>query len=60
LIPEAAVLLKPGGYLLMEIGSRQREGIFAMLNTSSWTVNIIQDLAGLDRLVIAKLCRQNT
>lgn len=53
LIPEAASLLKPGGYLLLEIGYGQRAGITAMLPQPDWAVSIEQDLAGLDRLAVA-------
>jgi release factor glutamine methyltransferase len=53
LIPEAHRLLKPGGWLMMEMGWNQGEALSAML--ASWTdVRIQNDLAGLPRLVIAR------
>ncbi|MFM2124294.1 MAG: hypothetical protein RL328_745 [Acidobacteriota bacterium] len=53
LIPEAARVLKPGGWLIMEIGWNQGGALSAML--ASWNeVRIQQDLAGLPRIVIAR------
>jgi release factor glutamine methyltransferase len=53
LIPEAARVLQPGGHLIMEFGWNQAEHIGAML--TSWReVQFHQDLAGLDRMVIAQ------
>lgn len=53
LIPEAAHWLKPGGYLLLEIGCRQQKGMVALLRPHDWAVSFKQDLAGLDRLAVA-------
>ena len=53
LIPEATLLLKPQGYLLLEIGCSQREGIAALLRPPDWRLCVGQDLAGWDRLAIA-------
>lgn len=55
LIPVAVDMLKPGGNLLMEIGSGQREAVIGLLSPSSWDTVVLQDLAGLDRLVVARL-----
>ena len=53
LIPEAARLLKPGGWLVMEIGYRSGEAVRSMLGT--WReVETIPDLAGLPRVMVAK------
>jgi release factor glutamine methyltransferase len=68
LIPEAARLLKPGGWLVMEIGYRSGEGVAAMLSAASrplpdgrgsekrtWCeVETIPDLAGLPRVMVAR------
>lgn len=53
LIPAAAGFLKPGGYLLLEIGCQQGPAVAALLNSSVWETEILNDLAGLDRLVVA-------
>jgi len=46
--------LKPGGWLLMEIGSEQGEAAAALLDRKIWRdVKILADLAGLDRIVSA-------
>ncbi|HWZ32802.1 MAG TPA: peptide chain release factor N(5)-glutamine methyltransferase [Bryobacteraceae bacterium] len=52
LIPEAARLLKPGGWLVMELGYRSREAVTTMLG--DWRdVEVLTDLAGLPRVVMA-------
>jgi release factor glutamine methyltransferase len=53
LIPEASRVLKPGGWLLLEIGYTQAEHVSGMLN--SWDkVEVRHDLAGLPRVVMAR------
>lgn len=54
LIPAASILLKENGYLLMEIGFNQARDILELLKTG-WETDIVKDLAGLDRLVAARL-----
>ena len=52
LIPEAARLLKPGGWLIMELAYNSAEAVEALLK--GWTgVRVIPDLAGLPRVVLA-------
>jgi len=53
-IPAAARVLKPGGSLVMEIGSTQAEAVGAMLSLWS-SVQILNDLAGLPRVVHARI-----
>jgi release factor glutamine methyltransferase len=46
--------LKPGGTLIVEIGSEQGIEVGALLSTAGFTgIDIRKDLAGLDRVVIA-------
>lgn len=52
LIPQVWTYLRPGGYLLMEIGCDQAQAV-AQLLPSSVKVQVEQDWAGLDRLIIA-------
>jgi release factor glutamine methyltransferase len=48
LIPEAARLVKPGGWLIMELAHNAGPAIRQMLNESDWRdVQVIPDLAGL-------------
>jgi release factor glutamine methyltransferase len=57
LIPDAWRLLRPGGFLIMEIGWSAAERICAMLN--SWTqVETKADLAGIPRVAIAQKPRR--
>jgi len=57
LIPAAVSLLQPGGYLLLEIGGTQAERITRMLCTEKVyrQVHVLQDLAGIDRVVAAHI-----
>lgn len=53
LIPEAGRVLKPGAWLMLEIGATQGAALSAMLD--SWTdVRIQDDLAGRARVAIAR------
>jgi release factor glutamine methyltransferase len=53
LIPEAERLLKPGGWLVMEIGHDLRDAVRDML--VAWKeVEIRNDLAGLPRVILAR------
>ena len=54
LVPEAAALLKRDGCLLMEIGWDQGQGAAALFDAQGWDVNVLQDLAGYDRLAVAR------
>lgn len=57
LVPEAAAFLKKGGFLLIEIGFGQGRQAQEMFDPRDWETRVWQDLAGLDRLVVAKLRR---
>lgn len=55
LIPQAAVALKPGGRLFLEIGDRQGAAAQALLAQSGFReIRLRPDLAGQDRLVKAQ------
>lgn len=56
LIPAAALFLKKGGHLLLEIGFDQAGAVLKLLH-GSWETAVKQDLAGWDRLVVARLVR---
>lgn len=53
LIPQAGKILAAGRYLLMEIGPGQGSAMKSILGRE-WAVEILDDLAGRERLVIAK------
>lgn len=54
LIPQALQVLKPGGYLAMEIGYNMRDTVLPLL-AEGWTeVEVRPDLAGIPRVVIAR------
>jgi release factor glutamine methyltransferase len=53
LIPEARRLLKPGGWLIMELGYRSAEAVRELLD--GWDeVQLVDDLAGIARVIAAK------
>lgn len=54
LIPAAPGFLKKGGLLLLEIGCRQGQAVSALLSSPAWKASVQKDLAGLDRLVVAR------
>lgn len=57
MLPHVARSLNPGGYLLMEIGFGQGEGVKKIIREHSaqfGEVRVISDLAGLDRVVFAR------
>ena len=55
LIPGVPILLRRGGYLVLEIGRGQAESIKAMLRTAAFyrEVKVVQDLAGIERVICA-------
>lgn len=53
LIPQAMDALRPGGWLLMEIGYSQAEAVMSLL--SGWhNVHAVADLAGIPRVIVAR------
>jgi release factor glutamine methyltransferase len=53
LIPQALAALKPGGWLVMEIGFSMSEAVMALL--ADWSqVHAVPDLAGIPRVVVAR------
>jgi len=55
LIHGAAIALKPGGRLLMELGYRSLERVHEMLSTLWTDIEVVADLAGLPRVIGATL-----
>jgi release factor glutamine methyltransferase len=54
LVPEAAAFLKRDGFLMMEIGWDQGWAAAALFDAQGWDAKVAQDLAGHDRLVVAR------
>lgn len=55
LIPQAAARLRPGGWLVLELGYRSADAVRRMLPDRDWTaVDIRPDLAGWDRVLRAQ------
>jgi release factor glutamine methyltransferase len=53
LIPQAFAALRPGGWLLMEIGYTQSQAVVALL--AAWhNVHSVADLAGIQRVIVAR------
>jgi len=55
LIAEALRVLRPGGWLLLELGYNSVEPVRAMLGTKWSEINVAQDLAGFPRVLAARL-----
>ncbi len=52
---EAGEYLKPGGWLMMEIGQDQADDVRNMMEAAGYEeIQVVQDLAGLDRVVLGK------
>jgi release factor glutamine methyltransferase len=54
LVYDAARVLEPGGWLMIELGYTSREGVAAMLSGRWREVQWIPDLAGIPRVVAAR------
>src|SRR6202046_5195999 len=54
LVFDAARVLRPGGWLMMELGYSSREGVAAMFSGRWKEVQWIPDLAGIPRVVAAR------
>lgn len=58
---QAGQYLCDGGYLLMEIGADQGDAVAGMLRDRGFSqVEVLKDLAGLDRLVSGCLCQNRS
>ncbi len=57
LFPQARQVLKPGGWLVVEIGYQMREPVLALLDESWTQVEVRPDLAGIPRVVMARQAR---
>jgi len=55
LIPEARRLLRAGGWLILEIGANQGTSVPALFDAAWHTPDVVNDLAGLPRVVKAQL-----
>jgi release factor glutamine methyltransferase len=55
LADESPVWLRPGGWLVLEIGASQAEEVRSLLNPGFDEVEVLSDLAGRDRIVRGRL-----
>jgi release factor glutamine methyltransferase len=54
LFPQALEVLKPGGYVVVEIGYNMREQVLALLGPGWAEIEVTPDLAGIPRVVSAR------
>ena len=54
LAAEAPRVLRPGGWLIMELGYRQAEAVRAMFDSRWAGIEVVADLAGLPRVLAAR------
>ena len=61
LVPEAAAVLRPGGWLLFEFGFGQADGVRAVIaaETRLELVDVRADLAGIPRVAVARRTRED-
>lgn len=53
LIPQAGVVIRRGGRLMMELGYQSLSGVQQMLATEWQEINVVHDLAGWPRVIVA-------
>jgi len=56
LFPQALQLLKPGGYVMVEIGYNMHDAVVALLGPEWTEVEVKPDLHGIPRVVSARKC----
>lgn len=54
LIPQALAVLKPGGFLGMEIGYNQQDQVMRLFKEGWRVVRVCEDLSGIPRIVVAE------
>ena len=54
LFPQALRVLKPGGYVVVEIGYNMRDQVLALLGREWTDIEVMPDLAGIPRVVSAR------
>lgn len=55
IIEDAPKYLKPEGYIMFELGINEAQSVYSMLCKNFTDITIEKDLAGIDRVIIAKL-----
>jgi release factor glutamine methyltransferase len=55
LVSDAERVLHPGGWLIMELGYNSRDRVLAMLGPRWQDVRVVPDLAGIPRVLAARL-----
>lgn len=59
LLTESPAWLRPGGYLIMEMGFGQYQPMIALVDRSTWVVEtIVPDLQGIERIIVLRLTGQ--
>lgn len=56
---EAPKILNPNGYILFELGIGQAEAVKKMMTENFTQIDVIKDLAGIDRVISGKLLPAN-
>jgi release factor glutamine methyltransferase len=54
LFPQALEVLKPGGFVVVEIGYNMRDQVLALLGQDWTEIEVVPDLAGIPRVVSAR------
>ena len=54
LFPQALAVLKPGGFVVVEIGYNMRDQVLTLLGPGWTDIEVMPDLAGIPRVVSAR------
>jgi release factor glutamine methyltransferase len=60
LFPQALQALKPGGYVVVEIGYDMRDEVLALLGKEWQDIEVMPDLVGIPRVISAKKTKTNS
>jgi release factor glutamine methyltransferase len=55
LVADAARVLRPGGWLVLELGYTSRDRVTAMLGAAWRDIRVVPDLAGIPRVLAGRL-----
>ena len=55
LVPQAAARLRPGGWLLCEMGCTQGDGLCRIYREAGFSPQVVEDLTGRPRIVVGQL-----
>jgi len=58
LVADAARVLRPGGWLVLELGYKSRDRVTAMLGAGWRDLRVVPDLAGIPRVLAGRMLQE--